>query len=92
MYFYTMGPTLIPPMEATCFLLAIFLAHSLALKSDVIYSTETTVNFYWTARRYIPENSSLHSSRCEDSKSNIFNGILFTVSPLYVKRVLLKLI
>jgi hypothetical protein len=46
---------------ATCFMLASCLAYSSILKMEVICSSETSVAFQWTARRYIPEDRSLHS-------------------------------
>jgi hypothetical protein len=37
----------------------------------VIFSSETSVYFHWTARLYIPQNRHFHSHRCENLKSNI---------------------
>jgi hypothetical protein len=49
---------LFPPV----FNLVSCLAYSLMLKMEAIYSSETSVNFQWTTRRYIPEDSK-YSSR-----------------------------
>jgi hypothetical protein len=35
-----------------------------------VSTSETLVNFYKTTRRYISENSHLHTCRCEDLKSH----------------------
>jgi hypothetical protein len=43
-----------------------------------ICSSETTVEFQRTTRRYIPEDSTLHNHRCENLKSNIYKFIAFT--------------
>jgi hypothetical protein len=42
----------------------------LALKMEVICSSETSVEFQRTTRRYIPEESTRHNHRCENLKSN----------------------
>jgi hypothetical protein len=41
------------------------------LKIEAIRSSETLVNFYWTTRRHIPENSTIHSHSSKNLKSNI---------------------
>jgi hypothetical protein len=38
---------------------------------EAIGSSETKVDFRWTARRYIPEDTTLHNHRCENLKSYI---------------------
>jgi hypothetical protein len=35
---------------------------------EAIWSTETSVNFQRTTRRYIPEDNILHNHRCENLK------------------------
>jgi hypothetical protein len=37
---------------------------------EAICSSETSVGFQRTARRYIPEDGALHDHRCENLKSN----------------------
>jgi hypothetical protein len=41
---------------AACFMLASFLAYPSALKMEAIYSSETSVKFKRTTRRYIPDD------------------------------------
>jgi hypothetical protein len=52
---------------------AISLAYSSILKMDAVFSPETSVNLYRILRRHIQENSTLHSHRCQNLKSNICN-------------------
>jgi hypothetical protein len=40
-------------------------------KKKELYSSETSVDFQRTTRRYIPEDSTLHNHRCENLKSYI---------------------
>jgi hypothetical protein len=47
-----------------------FLDYS-SLKMEAKYSSETSVEFQLTARRYIPEYSTPHNHRCENLKSYI---------------------
>jgi hypothetical protein len=46
-----------------------FLAYSSTFKMDAICSSETSVDFQRTTRRYIPEDGTLHNHRCENLKS-----------------------
>jgi hypothetical protein len=48
---------------------------------EAICSSETSVDFQRTTRRYIPEDSTLHNHRCENLKS--YTGIC--------RRILVKL-
>jgi hypothetical protein len=52
-------------------------------------SSETSVNFYWTARRHIPEDNTLHT---DNLKSNIL--ILFTLGSrvLFEKLIVIQLV
>jgi cell division protein FtsL len=43
----------------------------IALMMEVVSTSETSVNFYHTARRNIPEDSHLHTGRREDLKSQL---------------------
>jgi hypothetical protein len=53
-----------------------YLAYSLILKMEAVRSSETSLKFYLTAQHHIPEESILHSHRCENLKSHIpFNII-----------------
>jgi hypothetical protein len=45
--------------------------YSSTLKTEAIRSSETSVNFQRTTRRYIPEDSTVHNHRCENLKSYI---------------------
>jgi hypothetical protein len=38
------------------------------LKMEVTFSSETSVDFQWTTRRYIPEDRSVHNHRCENGR------------------------
>jgi hypothetical protein len=49
------------------FMLGSYLSYSSTLKMEAMCSSKTSVNFYRTARRYIPEDS----YHCENLKSNI---------------------
>jgi Pyruvate/2-oxoacid:ferredoxin oxidoreductase delta subunit len=42
------------------------LAYIPLLKMETIYSSETSVDFYRTARCYISEDRRLHNKRCEN--------------------------
>jgi hypothetical protein len=55
---------------ATCFTLASCLAYSSTLKIEATCSSETSVDFQWTTRRYIPENRTLQNRRCENLRSH----------------------
>jgi hypothetical protein len=41
--------------------LCLLLVYSLILKVEALLSSETLVNFYWTIRCHIPEDSSMHA-------------------------------
>jgi hypothetical protein len=45
------------------------LHHQIALIMEAARTSETSVNFYQTTRRYNPENSHLHTRRRENLKS-----------------------
>jgi hypothetical protein len=45
----------LPPL-ATCFMLVSCLAYSLTLKMEAAYSSENSVDFQRTTRRYFPEH------------------------------------
>jgi hypothetical protein len=53
--------TLVSCLLATCFMLVSCMAYSLNLKMEVTCSSETSVDFQWTAWRYIPEDRTLHT-------------------------------
>jgi hypothetical protein len=40
--------------------------------AELIYSSETSVDFQQTTRRYIPEDSTFHNHRSENFKSNVY--------------------
>jgi hypothetical protein len=50
-------------------------AYSSTLKIEAICSSETSVDFQQTTRRYIPEDSTLHNHRCENLKSYIIFSV-----------------
>jgi hypothetical protein len=43
----------------------------IALMMEAVSTSETSVNFYQTTRRYNPEDSHLHIRRRENLKSNV---------------------
>jgi hypothetical protein len=56
-------------------------AYSLTQKMEAICSTETSVDFHRTTRRFIPEDSiTLYNHRCENLKSCVKN-IFWDVTP-----------
>jgi hypothetical protein len=54
--------------RSACHLLVSCPAYFSTLKMEVICSSETSVDFQRTTRRYIPEDSTLHNYRCENLK------------------------
>jgi hypothetical protein len=50
------------------------------LMMEAVRTSETSVNFDVTTRRYIPENSKLHTRRRENLKSHIFKDAVFSNS------------
>jgi hypothetical protein len=44
-----------------------------ALMMEAASTSETSVNLYQTARHHIPEDSHLHTRRCENLKSYLFD-------------------
>jgi hypothetical protein len=36
---------------------------------EAMYSPETSIDFQRTARRYVPEDGTLHNDRCENLRS-----------------------
>jgi hypothetical protein len=51
-------------------LVSFFTYSSTTLKIEAILSFETSVNFHRITLRYIPEDRTLHSHRCENLNSN----------------------
>jgi hypothetical protein len=51
------------------FMLVSCSAYSTTMKMEAACSTETSLNFQQTTRRYIPEDRILHNHRCEHLKS-----------------------
>jgi hypothetical protein len=43
---------------------------------EAIFSSETSVDFQQIARRYIPEDSTLHNHRCDNLKLSFFIFVL----------------
>jgi hypothetical protein len=56
---------------ATWFMLVSCMVYSATLKMEATSSSETSVDFQWTTRRYIPENRTLHNHHCGILKSSI---------------------
>jgi hypothetical protein len=71
-----------PARNRLCFPPFSLVAYSFALKMETICSSETSVDFYRTIRRYIPEDYSPHSHRCENLTSNTMFRHAFNLSPL----------
>jgi hypothetical protein len=59
-------------------------AFSSTLKMEAICSSETSVDFQRTTRRYTPEDSTLYNNRCENLKSYAFKFV-FTWACIYVQ-------
>jgi hypothetical protein len=67
--------------------------YSSTLKIEAICSSETLVEFEWTARRYIPEYSTVHIHYCENLKSymldewylNDSTAVCFGTAAIYTK-------
>jgi hypothetical protein len=51
---------------AACFMLVSCLSYFLTLKMVAICSSETPVDFYTTARSYIPEDRTLHNDNYDN--------------------------
>jgi hypothetical protein len=62
-------PTFQRSFICTCFKLFSCLAYSSTLKMQGIYSSETSVDFQRFTWRYIPEERTHHTHRCESIKS-----------------------
>jgi hypothetical protein len=60
---------------AACFALVSCLAYSSTLKMEAICSSETSVGFHGTTRRYIPEDGTAHSDRCGNLRCNNCNEV-----------------
>jgi hypothetical protein len=55
---------------ATCFMLVSCVVYFSALNMEATCSSETSVDFQRTTRRYIAKNRSSHNYRCENIKSH----------------------
>jgi hypothetical protein len=69
---------LYPAVSATRFMLVSCLAYSSTVKIEATCSSETSVEFHRTTRRYIPEDRTLHNHCCEYLKS--YNMFLISLS------------
>jgi hypothetical protein len=69
------NPKFRPADYPACFHVGTLLCLCLALKMVPIWSSETSVGFQRTTWRYIPEDSTLYSHRCENLKS--YDVLLF---------------
>jgi hypothetical protein len=63
------GGRVLSSLLATCFTLVSCSAYYSTLKMEVACSSEMSVEFQLTTRRYIPEDRTLHNHRCENLKS-----------------------
>jgi hypothetical protein len=48
----------------------IVLVKAIALMMAAVSTSETSINFYQTTRRNVPEDSHLHTCRCENLQSH----------------------
>jgi hypothetical protein len=60
------------------------LAYSSILELEATCSSETSVDFQLTKRRYTPGDRTLHDYRCENLKSYILCGIVNSVKDMFV--------
>jgi hypothetical protein len=51
----------------------------IALMMETVRNSETSVNFYVSTRRYIPEDSKLHIRRRENLKSHTISRFLLNL-------------
>jgi hypothetical protein len=61
------------------------LAYSSTLKMEITYSSETSISFQRTVRRYIQEDRNIYNHRCENLKSYIaylYEGTNFIITVL----------
>jgi hypothetical protein len=58
-------------MRAVSLTVSLFIAFMM----EAVHTSETSVNFNVTTRRYIPEDSKLHTRRRENLKSHILNDV-----------------
>jgi hypothetical protein len=70
------------------FTLVSSLAYSSTLKMKAKCSSETSVDFQRTSRRYIPDDTTLHDLRCENLKSHT-RSLLFFLSSQWSESVFL---
>jgi hypothetical protein len=68
---------------ATCSMLDSCMAYSSNLKMEATCSFETSVDFQWTTRRYIPEDRTLCDHRRENLKSYTYNVGSITTYTMY---------
>jgi hypothetical protein len=66
-------------------------AYSSTLKMEAICSSETSVDFQRTTRRYIPEDSNIYNHRCENLKSykheHVLKSCYLNVLSLYANNL-----
>jgi hypothetical protein len=60
---------IIVALLAACFTLVSCLGYYSTMKMEATCSSETSVDFQPTTRRYIPEDRTLHNHRCENDRS-----------------------
>jgi hypothetical protein len=64
-----------PALLATCFTLVPCLVYSSTPMIEATCSSETSDDFQRPAKRYIPEDTTVHNHRCENLKSYRRNGV-----------------
>jgi hypothetical protein len=69
-----------PESNSACLLSTVWLAYSLTLKMESVRSSETSVNFYTTTLRKIPEESKLPSAHCENFTKNIIFRMIYSLA------------
>jgi hypothetical protein len=73
--------------------MAVFFCHlAIALMTEAARSSETSVNFYQTTRRYNPEDSHLRTHRRENLKSYEISLVYNVLKFVFSKRSLLKVL
>jgi hypothetical protein len=73
-------------LVTVCFMLVSCLVYALTLKMEETCPSKKSVDFQWTAQRYIPEDRSLHCSRLLSLSTLLIQSYYFIVTFGSIKR------